>query len=56
MRKLTLTKETLVELSTQELTDVVGASGVSCNPALCLPNSDFAECITGIGCLSLTNC
>jgi hypothetical protein len=45
MRKLTLAKETLVELSTQELAHVVGASGVSCLSAwIC------QECITGNRC------
>jgi hypothetical protein len=56
MRKLSIKKETVVELSTQELAEVVGGSGVSCAQALCLPQSDFAECITGVRCLSLTNC
>jgi hypothetical protein len=52
MRKLNLKKETLVELSTQELKDVVGASGVSCLSAwICQPQSDFQECITGVRCV-----
>ncbi len=60
-RKLALRKETLAELSDADLSQVVGASGVSCAPALCLTRgtecaSDFQECITGTQCLSLTGC
>jgi hypothetical protein len=52
MRKLSLSKETLVELSTQELSEVVGASGVSClSQLLCQPQSDFQECMTGVRCV-----
>ncbi len=57
-RKLALRKETLTELRPDDLAQVVGGSGVSCNPALCLTAcsscaSDFQQCITGTGCLSL---
>ena len=36
-RKLSLTKETLAELSTDELTVVVGASDGTCGTDLCNP-------------------
>ena len=57
-RKLTLRRETLTELLPHDLDQVVGASGVSCNPALCLTlcsscASDFQECMTGLKCLSV---
>lgn len=56
-RALSLTKETLSELTTAQLDSVAGASGVSCSPALCAPHSDFRECVTGVECLSLVgNC
>ena len=54
-RSLSLKKETVVELTTEDLDRVAGASGLSCN-VLCLPPSDFMECITGIKCASLTGC
>jgi hypothetical protein len=50
MRNLRLRKETLAELSTAELTSVVGGiSGATCPVKQCLTNnSDFQECITGL--------
>ncbi|MDQ1711729.1 MAG: hypothetical protein QOE45_1179 [Frankiaceae bacterium] len=54
MRKLNLKKETLAELSTSELVNVVGgATGrQSCAVKDCLgPQSDFAECLTGVRCI-----
>ena len=45
-RSLSLKKESLTDLTTEELDLVVGASGLSCN-VLCLPPSDFMECTTG---------
>lgn len=55
-RRLTLRRETLTELVSDDLSHVVAGSGVSCVPALCLTGcsscaSDFQQCITGIGCL-----
>jgi hypothetical protein len=51
MRKLSLKKETLAELSPVELGNVVGAmSGLSCPAAIC-NNSDFVECMTGVRCV-----
>ena len=52
MRKLTLKKETLVELTNEELNLVVGGSGLSCIHCA----SDFQQCITGIGCILTENC
>lgn len=52
MRKLTLSKETLVELSTEELDSVAGGSGLSCINCA----SDFQQCLTGRPCLSLEHC
>jgi hypothetical protein len=59
MRKLSLKKETLAELSTAELTSVVGgATGrATCAVKDCLvPHSDFQQCITGVGCVTLDGC
>lgn len=51
MRSLTLTKETLTELSTADLAGVVGGlSGYSCLQAC--PHSDFQECLTGLQCVT----
>jgi hypothetical protein len=59
MRKLNLKKETLVELSSTELTGVVGgATGrASCVIKDCIgqPHSDFQQCITGVGCVPTLN-
>lgn len=52
MRKLALKKEHLAELTTTELGQVAGGSGLSC--LMCA--SDFQECITGLRCVSLTGC
>lgn len=52
MRKLTLKKETVVELTSEELDSVVGASGLSCLNC----GSDFQQCLTGLPCLSVTGC
>jgi hypothetical protein len=49
-RKLSLKKDTLAELTTEELDLIAGASGLTC--AVCLPNSDFQQCITGVGCIT----
>lgn len=54
-RSLALKKETVVELTAADLDRVAGGSGVSCN-VLCLPPSDFMECLTGLKCASLTGC
>jgi hypothetical protein len=50
MRNLRLDKETLAELTTVELTSVVGGiSGTTCPVKQCLTNnSDFVECVTGL--------
>ena len=58
MRKLNLTKETLAELTTEELDVVVGGSGLSCAVCVsgivacatyrCLPTWD--ACFTTAGC------
>lgn len=60
-RALTLKKETLTELVTDDLTQVVGASGPSCNQNLC-PTvctscaSDFQPCYSN-GCVTtVLNC
>ncbi len=54
MRKLTLKKETLVELTTAELTGVVGAAAslkTDCGPTLSLTcGSEIDACITARGC------
>ena len=53
MRKLTLKKETLTELSTAELTTVVGAAGTlkACGPTLSLTcGSEIDACLTARGC------
>jgi hypothetical protein len=47
-RKLSLKKDTLVELTTEELDRVAGASGLTCINC----NSDFQECITGLRCIT----
>ena len=52
MRKLTLKKEHLVELSAEELDQVAGGSGLSCITCA----SDFQQCITGLPCLSIGSC
>ena len=52
MRKLTLKKENLVELTSTELDQIAGGSGLSCLNC----NSDFQQCLTGLRCLSLTGC
>lgn len=54
-RSLALKKETLAELTGAELDQVAGGSGLSCN-VLCLPPSDFMECLTGLRCLSAGGC
>lgn len=55
MRKLSLKKDTLTELSTEDLDGVVGGSGLSCiSNMIC--SSDFQQCITGLGCLSVGGC
>jgi hypothetical protein len=52
MRTLALKKEMLAELTTDELSRVVGGqlSGVSCNIAC--NNSDFQQCLTGLNCIN----
>ncbi len=53
MRKLSLTKETLVELTATELNDVVGAAITTsgCKPTLSLTcGSEVDACITARGC------
>lgn len=60
-RKLTLKKETVVELTTAELGHVAagaqttncGGSALTCQGPC---HSDFMECITGLRCLSVTGC
>ncbi len=62
MRKLTLTKETLASLSETELVEVAGGATTNCPQAGSILtcqgpcHSDFAECITGLRCLSVTGC
>lgn len=52
-RKLSLKKELLVELTNDELDRVVGAaSGLTCLGC----DSDFQQCLTGLGCLSIRSC
>jgi hypothetical protein len=55
MRKLTLKKETLAELTTAELTSVVGAAAatlkVDCGETLSLTcGSEVDACVTARGC------
>ena len=50
MRKLSLKKETLAELTSSELAGVAGGSGLSCVNCA----SDFQQCITGVGCVTGT--
>ncbi len=47
MRKLTLRKETLTQLTDAELAEVVGASG-----ALCLTDPCITPPVTGLWCLT----
>lgn len=61
MRKLSLSKETLTQLTDSELSGVAGgAITPQCphNTLTCAGgcNSDFQQCITGVGCLSVTGC
>ncbi|HEV2891751.1 MAG TPA: class I lanthipeptide [Frankiaceae bacterium] len=61
MRKLSLNKETLAELTDVELGAVAGgAITPNCpnNTLTCAGgcNSDFQQCITGVRCLSVTGC
>lgn len=61
MRKLTLKKETLTELTTVELTSVIGAAATvkpDCGPTLSLTcTSEIDACLTARGCtLSLDVC
>ena len=54
MRKLTLKKETLAELTAAELTSVVGAAATlkpDCGPTLSLTcGSEIDACLTARGC------
>ncbi|HVF03786.1 MAG TPA: hypothetical protein VNA20_03005 [Frankiaceae bacterium] len=52
-RTLSLKKESLVELTSAELDRVVGASGLTC---FACHNSDFQQCLTGVGCLLTDSC
>ena len=61
MRKLSLVKETLAELTDAELSGVAGAAITpNCphNTLTCAGgcNSDFAQCVTGNRCLSVSGC
>ena len=60
MRKLTLKKETLADLTAAELTDVVGAAptvGELCGPTLSLTcGSAYDDCITVRGCVTGRTC
>jgi hypothetical protein len=61
MRKLSLSKETLAELTAAELVEVAAGATTNCpaNTALTCAgpcHSDFAECITGFRCLSVAVC
>ncbi len=61
MRKLSLTRETLTQLTDSELSGVAGgAITPQCphNTLTCAGacHSDFQQCITGVGCLSVTEC
>ena len=51
-RTLTLKKESLTELANDDLGLVVGGSGLSCFGC----DSDFQQCMTGLGCLSIGSC
>jgi hypothetical protein len=51
-RTLSLKKDTLVELTTEELGSIAGASGLTCVNC----NSDFQQCLTGVRCLSVVGC
>ena len=51
-RTLSLKKENVTELSTEDLDQVAGGSGLSCINCA----SDFQQCITGLGCLSIRSC
>ena len=57
-RRLSLRKDTLVELTGAEAAMVAGAlSGPTCLHATCNGgcNSDFQQCITGYGCVPTIN-
>ncbi len=62
MRKLTLKKETVVELTTDELTNVLGGAATktlkTCEPTLSLTcGSEIDACLTARGCtMSLDVC
>lgn len=52
-RRLQLKRETLSELGAADLAGVVGGmSGPTCLNC----GSDFQQCITGVGCLTLDGC
>jgi hypothetical protein len=51
-RTLSLKREALTELTGEELDRVVGASGLTC--AVCLPQSDFAQCVPTHRCFDVT--
>jgi hypothetical protein len=51
-RTLSLKREALAELTTDELGSVAGASGLTC--AVCLPQSDFAKCLPTDRCFTGT--
>lgn len=60
-RKLSLRKETVVELTTADLGSVAaGAQTTNCTASALTCDgpchSDFMECITGLRCLSVTGC
>lgn len=52
-RTLSLKKESLAELTNDDLDRVVGASGLTC---IGCHNSDFQQCLTGLPCLSVGSC
>lgn len=60
MRKLSLKKETLAELTTAELTSVIGAAPTlktDCGPTLSLTcGSEVDACITARGCTHTLDC
>lgn len=61
VRKLTLKKETVVELTNRELGSVAGGATTTCNTGSYLTcngpcDSDFQQCLTGLHCLSVTGC
>ncbi|HEX8003497.1 MAG TPA: class I lanthipeptide [Mycobacteriales bacterium] len=61
MRRLSLSKETLAELTDTELGAVNGAALTPQCPHNTLTcaggcNSDFQQCITGLDCLSVASC